>query len=136
MARPRNTEEPKKRRRDRGDNGISWDKANKFYTGTISLGYRPDGKRDRRTVRGRTKAQVKDRLETLHEEIKAGVRTPATYTVEQCVQDWLESIERDPHTMETITGQAKNWIYPRIGTTRLKDFSATAADRFFQQRRP
>jgi len=87
-------------------------------------------------VRGRTKAQVRDRLETLHEEIKAGVRTPATYTVEQCVKDWLESIERDPHTMDTITGQAKNWIYPRIGATRLKDFSATTADRFFQQIAP
>lgn len=133
MARPRNTAEPKKRRRDRGDDGISWDKANKFYTGTISLGYRPDGKRDRRTVRGRTKAQVKDRLETLHEEIKAGVRTPATYTVEQCVQDWLESVERDPHTMETIAGQAKNWIYPKIGKTKLKDFTATDADKFFKE---
>ena len=72
-----NPEESKKRRRDRGGDGISWDKANKFYTGTISLGYRPDGKRDRRTVRGRTKAQVKDRLEMLHEEIEAGVRVQA-----------------------------------------------------------
>jgi hypothetical protein len=85
---------------------------------------------------GPTKEQVRDRLEALHEEIKAGVRTPATYTVEQCVKDCLESIERDPHTMATITGQAKNWIYPRIGATKLKDFSATAADRFFQQIAP
>lgn len=52
------------------------------------------------------------------------------------MKDWLDSIERDPHTMDTITGQAKNWIYPRIGATRLKDFSATAADRFFQQMAP
>jgi integrase len=47
--------------------------------------------------------------------------------------DWLESIERDEHTMETITGQAKNWIYPRIGKKKIKDFSATDTDRFFQQ---
>ena len=32
--------------------------ANKFYIGTISLGYRLDGKRDRRTARGRTKAMI------------------------------------------------------------------------------
>jgi hypothetical protein len=34
---------------------------------------------------------------------------------------------------ETIIGQAKNWIYPRIGTTKLKDFNATDADKFFKE---
>ena len=31
----------------------------------------------------------------MHDEINAVVRTPATYTIEQCVKDWLDSIERD-----------------------------------------
>jgi integrase len=35
--------------------------------------------------------------------------------------------------METITGQAKNWIYPKIGATKLRDFTATDADRFFKE---
>jgi hypothetical protein len=35
--------------------------------------------------------------------------------------------------METITGQAKNWIYPRIGATKLRDFTATDADNFFRE---
>ena len=48
-----------KRRRERGDDGIHWDKVNKCYQGTISLGYGDDGKRLRRTVRGKTKAEVK-----------------------------------------------------------------------------
>ena len=26
------------------------------------------------------------------DEIKAGIRSPATYTVEQCVRDWLDSL--------------------------------------------
>ena len=47
------------------------------------------------TVRGKTKAEVKDKLDKLHDEINAGIRTPATYTIEQCVKDWLDSIERD-----------------------------------------
>jgi hypothetical protein len=55
------------------------------------------------------------------------------YTVELCVKDWLDSIERDPNTMETLTGQAKNWIYPRIGATKLRDFTATDADKFFKE---
>ena len=70
-----------KRRRERGDDGISWDKTNKCYLGTISLGYDGTGKRLRRTVRGKTKAEVKDKLDELHDEIKAGIHTPATYTV-------------------------------------------------------
>ena len=30
-------------------------------------------------------------------------------------------------------GQAKKWIYPKIGTTKLKDFKATDADRFYRE---
>ncbi len=127
------TRTPKpKRRRERGDDGISWDKVNKCYVGTISLGYGEDGKRLRRYVRGKTKTEVKDKLDELHEEIKAGIETPATYTVRQCVADWLDSLERDPHTMATYRGQAEKWIYPKIGRTKLKDFKAADADRFFR----
>ena len=120
-----------KRRRERGDDGIHWDKVNKCYTGTISLGYGDDGKRLRRTVRGKTRTEVKDKLDELHEEIKAGIETPATYTIRQCVAD-CSTLELDPHTMATYRGQAEKWIYPKIGRTKLKDFKATDADRFFR----
>jgi hypothetical protein len=126
------TQEPKKRRRDRGDGTIAWEKINKCYVGKVSLGFNSDGTRNRPSVRGKTKAEVKDKLEKLREEINSGVRTPVNYTVELCVKDWLDPIERDPHTMETLTGQAKNWIYPKIGATKLKDFTATDAEKFFK----
>ena len=122
-----------KRRRDRGDDGIHWDRVNKCYIGTISLGYGDDGKRLRRYARGKTKTEVKDKLDDLHEEIKAGIETPATYTVRQCVSDWLDSLELDPHTLATYRGQAEKWIYPKIGRTKLKDFKATDADRLFRE---
>ena len=32
-----------------------------------------------------------------------------------------------------IVGQAKNWIYPKIGATKLRDFTATDADNFFKE---
>jgi hypothetical protein len=60
---PMATEQPKKRRRDYGDDGISWDRTNKVWVGTVSLGFGIDGKRDRRTVRARTKTEVKERLD-------------------------------------------------------------------------
>jgi integrase len=123
---------PKKRRRDRGDGTIAWDKVNKCWVGSISLGTNSDGTRNRPSVRGRTKTEAKDNLDKLREDLNAGIRTPATYTIEQCVKDWLDSVGYDPHTMETLTGQAKNWIYPKIGATKLRDFGATDADKFFK----
>src|SRR5215469_16181561 len=111
-----------KRRRERGDDGIHWDKVNKCYQGTISLGYDGAGKRLRRTVRGKTKAEVKDKLDKLHDEINAGIRTPATYTVRQCVADWLDDLTLDPGTIAIYRGQAEKWINPKIGVTKLKDF--------------
>ena len=127
------SEEPKKRRRDRGDGGVTWDKANKCWVGTLSLGYHSDGSRDRPSVRGKTKTEAKENLDKLREEIKAGIRTPATYTIELCVKDWLDSIERDPHTMETLRGQAQKWIYPRIGKAKLAEFFALDAEKFFRE---
>jgi integrase len=126
---------PKKRkkpRRERGEHGISWDKANKCYVGTISLGYDSNGKRVRRQVRGKTRDEVKDKLGELDKDIKAGIRTPTTYTVERCVRDWLDDLQLDPATVATYRGQAETWIYPRIGSIKLKDFKATDADAFFK----
>lgn len=65
------------------------------------------GSRDRRTVRAKTGTEVKSKLDDLREEIKAGIRTPATYNIEQCVKDWFDSVEFDEHTMDALTGQAK-----------------------------
>jgi integrase len=126
----------RKRRRGRGEGGISYDKTNKAYIATVSLGHAPDGSRVRRTVRGRTKTQAKDRLQEVRDEIKAGVRTSPTYTIEDCVKDWLASLECDPHTMETITGQAQKWIYPRIGAKKLRRFKVDDADKFFREIAP
>jgi hypothetical protein len=56
----------------------------------ISLGFDADGKRVRRKVSGKTKAEVKDKLKALHSELDAGLRTAQGYTVEKAVADWLE----------------------------------------------
>jgi hypothetical protein len=70
---------PKQRRRDRGDGTVAWDKANKVYVAKLSLGYNSDGKtRNRPSVRGKTKTEAKENLDKLRDEVKAGIRTPAT----------------------------------------------------------
>jgi len=126
-----NGDPPKPRkRRDRGDHGISWDKINKCYIGTLSLGYDSTGRRIRRTVTGKTKADVRAKLDKLKDEINAGIRTPATYTVEQCIRDWIDSLKLDPDTIASYRGQAEKWIYRKLGARKLKDLKATEVERF------
>jgi hypothetical protein len=77
--------------RARGEDSIYYDRSRDRWTGTITVGWKPDGRRDRITVRGRTKTEVKDKLRARHQDLAAGVRTPANFTVKQCLKDWLET---------------------------------------------
>ena len=134
MAAPQKPEP--KRRRDRGDDGISWDKINKCYVGTISLGYNGDGKRMRphrpRQDQGRGQGQARQAARGDQR------RCPhAGHLHRRAVRQGLaRSIERDPHTMATYRGQAEKWIYPKIGATKLKDFKADRRRRLLQGTRP
>src|ERR1700750_1949377 len=59
------------------------------WRGVVSLGYAADGKRIRKKVSGQTRTEVKDKLQAMHSELDAGVRTVQGYTVEAAVADWL-----------------------------------------------
>ncbi len=80
------------KRRARGEDSIYYDRSRDRWAGTITVGWKPDGRRDRIIVRGRTKTEVKDKLRTRHAELAAGIRTPAHYTVGQC----LKGLAGDP----------------------------------------
>ncbi len=54
----------------------------------VSLGYK-GGKRVRRKVTGRTKTEVRTKLRDLRRDLDSGVRTSATYTVGDGLDDWL-----------------------------------------------
>jgi hypothetical protein len=77
------------RRRGHGEDAIYFDAAKNRYVGAISVGFGPGGKRVRRKVTGRTKAEVRDKLKAAHAELDRGLHTSATYTVRQAVDDWL-----------------------------------------------
>ena len=57
------------RRRGSGEDAIYLDAARNRYMGAISLGYGPDGKRIRRKVFGKTKQEVRAKLQALHQEL-------------------------------------------------------------------
>src|SRR5215831_15931858 len=75
-------------RRGHGEGSIYRDETNGTWVGAISLGWRPDGKRLRRKVTGRTKTEVRDKLKKLQAEVEAGLKTSASYTLSKAVDDW------------------------------------------------
>ena len=52
----------------------------------ISLGEAPDGTRIRCKVSGQSRAEVKEKLRALHDELSKGPHTSHTYTVRQCIE--------------------------------------------------
>jgi hypothetical protein len=76
-------------RRGWGDDGIYWIESRKRYAGAISLGWGPDGRRQRKVVYGRTKQEVKDKLTELHEDLAQSVQTSRGFTLLVAVNDWL-----------------------------------------------
>ena len=116
------------KRRARGEDSIYYDRSRDRWVGTITVGWKPDGRRDRIIVRGRTKTEVKDKLRAKHQELAAGVRTPAHHTVEQCLKDWLETLNTQAAT--TVTGyqiMARHLI-ELIGNIKLSELKVRDVD--------
>ncbi len=113
------------KRRAHGDDSVYFDQANACWVGSVSLGYSPDGKRRRRTVRGRTKTEVRDKLRALREDIAASVQAPAAYTVQRAIDDWLTS-GLDGRSAATATKYrlVLKPLLERVGRANLRDLTA------------
>ena len=91
----------------------------------ISLGFAPDGKRIRRKVSGQSKADVKAKLGALHDELREGLHTSATYTVRQAVEDWLAN-GLDGRSAKTVSTyrEVLDPLTALIGSAKLRDLTA------------
>ncbi|MBO3752098.1 site-specific integrase [Streptosporangiaceae bacterium NEAU-GS5] len=100
------------------------------YIGAISLGFGPDGKRQRLKRRGRTKAQVKDRLVRAVKDLEAGVISSENYTVHDAVRDWFAKglKGRSESTLETLRNLADKHVIPLIGKIKLQRLRADDVD--------
>jgi hypothetical protein len=78
-------------RRGHGEDSIYFDAEKNRYVGAVSLGHGGDGTRVRRKVYGKTKQDVRLKLKTLRSDITAGVRAPASNTVQAAVDDWPDA---------------------------------------------
>jgi integrase len=113
------------RRRGHGEDAIYFDAAKNRYVGAISVGFGPDGKRIRRKVTGRTKAEVRDKLKAAHAELDRGLRTSATYTVQHAVDDWLEGgLQGRSDRTRSVYHEALKPLLERIGARPLRELTA------------
>jgi hypothetical protein len=96
-----------------------------YWFAALSIGDSPDGKRRRRTVRSRTKTDVRDKLRALREDIASNVQPPAAYTVRQAIEDWLES-GLDGRSKDTVTKYRYVFkpVSERIGHATLRELTA------------
>lgn len=123
-------------RRDAGEGGIS-QRQDGTWMGQFNVGHKmvPDKSKPgqmkkvptRKTVYAASKAECRDKLRAARDAWQAEqdrkVKTPATYTLHQCIEDWLAD-ERlkgiiSEKTIAKAEGQARIWIYPKYGSQKL-----------------
>ena len=84
-----------------------------------------DGTRVRRKVYGKTRQDVRVKLKALRSEIEAGVRAPASYTVQAAVDDWLaEGLSGRSERTLTLYRDGVKPLTDKIGARQLRKLTA------------
>ena len=105
-------------------------------TGAISLGFDAAGRRQRVKRKGRTKAQVKDKLREVVEDLAAGVTAAEGYTVADAISDFLDQgmKGKSPETVSNYRSLADHHLIPQLGAARLKKLTADELDAWMDDR--
>ena len=106
------------------------------YTGAIDLGVNAKGQRRRVKRKGKTKAQVKDKLREAVADLEAGVTTDAGYTVQDAVTDFLQKglKGRTKGTIDNYRSLADHNVIPQIGGIKVKELTADQLDDWLDER--
>ena len=106
------------KRRGNGEGSI-FQRADGRWSAAIAVGYNSDGKRQRRTIYGRSKKAVQDQLLRLQASMLEGTLcSPTKLTVAKYLDRWLEDAARPTvraTTYANYKGIAENHINPRVG---------------------
>ena len=113
-------------RRGHGEDGIYFDASKSRYVGAVSIGYGADGRRIRRKVIGRSKAEVRDKLKALHREMDSHVRARPRYTVGDALDDWLaDGLDGlSDRTVQLYKGTIAKALRAHLGSVRLTELTA------------
>jgi integrase len=119
------------KRRGRGEDSIFWDDSKDRYVGVVSLGYSPSGTRVRKKVMGRTKAEVREKLKELHQDVENGLRPRRHYTVNDALDDWLANglDGLAPSTVTLYRRTIAQALRAELGTVKLTSLTAGAVQK-------
>ncbi|PXY23727.1 integrase [Prauserella coralliicola] len=112
------------KRRERGDGSIYWSESRQRWIAEVTIGYKPNGKRDTRKRSAKTKTDAKENLKELMRELDDNGSVPANgYTVAESVRDWLRFglNGRSDSTREKLTYLADQHVIPALGGRKLTD---------------
>ena len=95
------------------------------WRGELNIGKDGQGKRRRRKVSAKSKAELLDKLDDLRGELDQGVRSSRSYTVTQAVDEWLAGpmADRAPKTLATQR-EILAPLTSLIGKIALRDLTA------------
>ncbi|SNQ51644.1 Integrase [Frankia canadensis] len=125
----------RKGRRGAGEGAIYKDTSGRWRA-TVDLGWK-DGKRQRKYLSGRTRAEVAEKLRTVRRQQEDGVKVVTgdkPLTVEQWLTFWLDTIagrKVRPSTLATYRGYVHNRIVPELGGYRLDRLEPEHLESFY-----
>lgn len=111
-----------RKRRGRGE-GLIRERTDGTWEARVSLGFDNDGKRTSRSVYGKTKGEVQEKLRKLQNDAAGGqLADPTTITVGQYLESWLKDTAKpkcSPTTWARYDSLVRNHLKPHIGGIKL-----------------
>ena len=126
---------PKKR--GQGEGGLYFSESRQRWVGVLDLGRGANGTRRRTKMYGKTRAEVRRKLEQAQKAAAAGLSTddPRTTVAEFCAY-WLRhgipAAAQSPNSIANIEWAVNSHIVPRIGSRRLRDLTADDVDKLMR----
>lgn len=126
------------KRRGKGEGSIFRRKQDGLWASTVNLAHR-GGRRRRRTVYGRTRQEVIQKLKELHHAQLSGVNlAPDKITVEVFLAQWLEQTVKVSKTLGThsnYSNMARLYINPAIGQVQLASLESVQVQAMLNEMR-
>ena len=123
-------------RRGNGEGSITKLK-NGLWMGRVTIGRKEDGKLNRKSLYGNTRAEVSSKMIALQNEVQTGNYISEEMTLKQWLITWLKeykAINLKPRTYDVYETQVNHNIIPDIGYLMLKDLKQQDLQRFYNKK--
>jgi integrase len=123
-------------RRGNGEGTITKLK-NGLWMGRVTIGRKEDGKVDRKSLYGNTRAEVSAKMIAMQNELQSGNYISSEMTLKQWLSSWIKeykAISLKPKTYDVYETQINYNIIPEIGHIKLKDLKQHDIQIFYNKK--